>query len=283
MTALCLADATTSPAWVEFVRALAWPIVAIVALMVVAFSGTLREWLVESARRLRKVSAFGVDIELSDQVATKVRELSEEAFGAYRKRITTEFDRLVHQLQIDDGLTRLVEGYIRPQLARFGPVPSFRCTIHIEDVLFTETLYQLLDYYPPAPGARGRTKSIRFGIVGKAWRARADEVKRVSTEVAALIRDWGMTYEEAASAGHGQQSFAAILLRDQREGRVAIVYLDSADAEAFGLRDERTQELIDEVHRGAAELGITDSIAAITQDLRGRAPYIPLYSIGEPK
>jgi hypothetical protein len=272
-----------TPVWVELIRSIAWPVVALIALLIVAFSGTLKEWLVEATRRLRKVSAFGVEIELSERVATKVRELSEDAFGAYRQRLTTEFDRLVHTFQLEDRHARLVEEHIRPQLVAFGKVPSFRCTIHIEDVLFTETLYQLLDYYPPARGPRGRTNSIRFGIVGKSWRTRLDQVERVSDDVSIRIRDWGMTYEEAATAGHGQQSFAAILLLDERGSRVAIVYLDSDEPGAFGLGDGRTDEFVTEVHRGAEDLGITESISAITQDLRARSPHIPIYDIGEPR
>lgn len=274
--------ASDTPTWMEFVRAIAWPAVALVALVFLAFSDPLQAWLVAVTRRLRKVSAFGVDVELSGEAASQVRQLTEDAFGAYRKRIQNEFDRLVHKYQVDDGMVRLVDQHVRPKLRELGDAEAFRCTVHVEDVLFTETLYQLLDYYPASRGSRGRTKSIRFGIVGKAWRSRTDQVERVSTDPQILIRDWGMTKEQALSAGQGQRSFAAILLHDEHGARVGVVYFDSAEENAFGLRTNEVAEFASTVQLGAGQLGITKALAELSEDLRGRSPFIPIYSIGEP-
>jgi hypothetical protein len=274
---------SSSPAWVEFVRAIAWPVVALAAIAAVIFSGTLRGWLVELVRRIRKVSGWGVDVELSERVSNEVKELTEEAFGAFRRRVTTEFDRLVHTYRIDVKRKRLVDEYMRPLLEQRGRrgLGDVRCTVHIEDVLFTETLYQLLDYYPPSTGPRGRTFSIRFGIVGKAWRSRSDQVEgHVPVDRDQLIRDWGMTWDEVAWAGHGRQSFACIVLRDAHGEPVCIVYFDSLDEDAFGANEQEQSQLVELLRDGAARIGLTNDIARICQDLRARSPFISLHKIG---
>lgn len=275
--------ASSTPAWVEFVRAVAWPFVALVAILGFLFSGTLQGWLVELIRRLRKVSALGVDVELSEQVSTQVRELTGDAFGAFRRRVMTEFDRLVHTYKIDEKRRRLIDEYVRPLLERRNPhrLPDLRSTIHVEDVLFTETLYQLLDYYPPSTGRRGRALSIRFGILGKAWRSRTDQVEgRVPVDRDELIRDWGMTWDEAAWAGHGRKSFACVVLQDQHRTPVCVVYVDSSEEDAFGANEHERKELAETIHKGSEELGLISDIAEMTRDLRARSPHISLYTIG---
>ena len=61
------------------------------------------------------------------------------------------------------------EGCARFATAGMDPNAGYRATVHIPDVLFSDTLYQLLDYWPKGKGG-GRRFSARFGILGLAWR-----------------------------------------------------------------------------------------------------------------
>src|SRR4051812_41937625 len=225
----------TTPSWVQVVEAVAWPAVAMVGVLALVFSGSLRRWLIDLTRKIRKVSALGVDVELSPEVAKEVAQLTSEAFHDLRQRVTATVDQLVHVHQINDKRKRLVEDVIRPALGRDGRAPDFRMTIYIDDMLFTESMYQLLDYHPKSSGARGRTYPIRFGIVGRAWRSRQDQMEAdVPVEQQALIRDWGMTWDQASSAGQDRRSFACILLFDQTREQVCLLYMDSPQVAAFG-------------------------------------------------
>ncbi|MGH9195112.1 MAG: hypothetical protein ACRD1T_05165, partial [Acidimicrobiia bacterium] len=209
-------------------------------------------WLVEQSRKIAKISAFGIDLELTQEGARKVQEATESTFGDLRKHIITEFDRLVRAGKIDQKLELLVESRVKPLLKQHGLGSlDFRCTIHVADVLYTETLYQLLDYYPSGDG-RGRTFSIRFGIVGKTWRLQGDQVEPViSSDAAKLIESWGMTVRETSGSGQGRRSYASILLKDSDQTGLAVVYLDSPTDNAFGANMNRKRQIIGTVHRAA--------------------------------
>jgi hypothetical protein len=144
-------------------------------------------------------------------------------------------DREVSRLNVWDKFNQIIEEVVRP-LAKVG----FRSTIHIEDVFQPETLYQLVEYVyvseaPGPPKTRGRRNSIRFGIIGRAWRlGRSEYDPTVTTEVDELVRVWGMTREEAVRAGWGRRSFAVILLRDATGGYSGAIFIDAEEAGLFG-------------------------------------------------
>jgi hypothetical protein len=276
---MTLDQLTVSSNLVNLVGDIAWPTVAVIGIFAFIFSGTLRTWLVEVVQRIRKVSGFGVDIELSPSVASKVLEITSQAFDSLRQRVDVEIDRLLHVYDINDQRNRLVQDVVRPELEKYGTVPNFRTTIYVEDALFTETMYQLLDYFPKTPGRRGRTYPIRFGIVGRAWRSRRDQIEAdVPTDTQKLITDWGMTWEQAATAGQDRRSFAAILIRDIRGRQVCLFYMDSPELSAFGDTQIRKDSLASAVKEGAKRLGMVDSVGSVMNELRSKTPLIPIYS-----
>lgn len=123
---------------------------------------------------------------------------------------------------------------------------KFRATVHVEDALVRNALYQLVDYWPSGKGA-GRRFSVRFGILGRAWRlgyslyasdvpvsedrGGRQRMKDVDGEKA-LIEQWGMTRAQARTAATGQRSFVCIVLHDEGQ-RVGILYMDAQPARAF--------------------------------------------------
>lgn len=284
-TTVTILSAALPPAesfnWVGLVQAMAWPLVALVALFVAVLSGPTSGWLRGLGRRMSKVSAFGVEVQLTEDASTEITRVTQESFTALRTAVKVEFDRLIHANQIEDKRNSLVEDHVIPSLKKHGAVPEFRCTLHVPDVLFTETLYQLLDYYPRVSGANGgggRTFSFRFGMLGKAWRSRESDVdSHVTTVPAQLIRDWGMTREEASSAGKSRQSFAGVVLKESGTC-VCVVYLDSSLPGAFGdTNDAKWRSLREAITAGAESLKLTPAVAKIMHDMWQKTPLMRLY------
>ena len=273
----------TESAWVQVTGDIAWPLVVLLLALIVVFYRPIRDWLVEQSRKIAKISAFGIDLELTQEGARKVNEATESTFGDLRRHITTEFDRLVRAGKIDEKVEQLIESRVKPvlKLQGLGNL-DFRCTVHVADVLYTETLYQLLDYYPSGEG-RGRTFSIRFGIVGKTWRLQRDQIEPViSSDPGILIESWGMTVRETSASGRARRSFACVLLKDADQTQVAVIYLDSPTDNAFGASEDRRNALIRSIHQGSQSLGLTRALVDLTSNMQRRGPLISLYRIGTP-
>lgn len=254
---------------IQILDIVAWPLVLVTALALLVTEKGAR-FLVYLLRRVRRVSALGVEIELNPEAAVRTRRALDETFQDYRDLIQSEFDREAERRSVAAILDKLVEEDVIPYLkARAGgPIAAasarrhramasipyfntktrrrvatdsarrhralaFRATIYVEDMLFKEALYQLVDYVPSGKG-RGRIYSTRFGIIGRTWRLeRSDCEPVVSDDITELVRNWGMTRIEAAAAGQGHQSFVCVLLRHE-DLRVGLLYLDAPEPDAFG-------------------------------------------------
>ncbi len=188
--------------------------------------------LADSIRTLRRVKAAGVEFTLDPQAA---REIAAKSTSVVLEDYQRKADEEVARLRVWDKFMRIIDEAVRP-LAQGG----FRSTIHIEDVLRPEMLYQLVEYVyisEPSgnPNTRGRRNSIRFGIIGRAWRLGQSEYDpEVTTNVADLVKDWGMTQSEATRAGRGRKSFAAILLPDASGGNSGLIFVDAESPHLFG-------------------------------------------------
>jgi hypothetical protein len=260
--------------WVKLIQAVAWPIIALIGLILLFLTQQGSALLDKLPGRVKRVSAFGVELELNVETSTVVRENAEETFSAYRTRIAREFDRLIHINAVNDLRREVVENYVvnalQPSAKR-----TFRCTIHVPDVLFEEAMYQLLDYYPKG-GGRGRAFSLRFGIVGRTWRLGDSQIQgSVDPGTRALVENWGMTSQEAAAAGQGRRSFASVLLRDDTGVQVAVFYIDAQEENAFGTEDQE-RDLAAAVEEGARENGLTAVVASVSKEMRQRGPSIRL-------
>ena len=174
------------------------------------------------------------------------KQLASASYEVVEKDIRAKFDKNVQTLKISQAFRKVMHEAVLPSIAQ-EDTPELRkqcrATIHVEDVLKTDHLYQLLDYYPTAPSAakkRGRRTSKRFGIIGKAWRLGQtlyDPI--VSTDIAEVIEKWGMTRDEADAAGKGRKSFLAVVIKNDIEEPVAILFFDAFPKEIFGKQDVR--------------------------------------------
>jgi len=264
---------------------LAWPLAAIFVFLYLFTSRKAPDRMAELFSNFKSVELFSAKFELGE----KIRASAEETFAKFRKQGKELSDLWAQRKSLEEKITEFLSDKDNGLVARIdaarallsppmGPLTEYRCTIHVPDLLFAETFYQLIDYIPRQRGAetRGRTWSYRFGFIGRIWRSGESGILgSVTTDINELIYEWGMTKEEAESAGKDRQSFFGVLLK-QNNVQVGLFYVDAREQNAFGLDvDKSLRKFVeDELKR----LEITKDLAAINEELRGRAPLIRIYS-----
>ncbi len=248
-----------------------WPAIVLTAILLAPVRNAVDRIvtsLADSIRALRSLKVAGIELNLDPKVAQELAAKSTAVVIAdYERRA----DKEVAQRQIWEKFTKIIDGTVKP-LATAGV--GFRATIHIEDTLQSETLYQLVEYQYvaelPGPGkTRGRHHSIRFGIIGRAWRlSKSDYDGDVTTNVDDLIKTWGMTHNEAVRAGRGRRSFAVILLRDASSGCSGLIFIDAVQKGLFGAdRNEAIQRLESGLNTAATTNGLSNDLAEVRRAL----------------
>lgn len=246
---------------VDLVGVVIWPLV-VLTVIAIAVTDRGRLLLRPILRRVRKISGGGFALELTPEAAVATKADVEGAVRAFSGPLGEQFEILAYSKKI-----RIVLGQLVNTLHPAGeckPGCGHRATVYVSDALYRDGLYQLVDYWP-AGGGSGRRFSLRFGILGRAWRL--EETLYDPTIPAdnpeELIGNWGMTREQAEQAGRGRQSFFCATLKDDSGILVGAVYMDSMLPEAFPGIEERSQDgmlrnlgsRVGEVHRDIAALG----------------------------
>jgi hypothetical protein len=242
---------------VELVSNVAWPVVAVLLLLILT-SQRGRLLLRPILRRLRKINApGGWAIELSEDSAAETKADVEGAINAYGSVLDLEFERLAYA----EGIASRLESTVRQALSdQERSADGFRATVHIEDALVRNALYQLVGYWPSGGGA-GRRFSIRFGMLGRTWRlGRSLYADNVPDGEEALIEEWGMTRAQATTAAANRHSFVCVLLHHEGQA-VGILFMDAFPDRAFPFGVEQrvekhllTQELAAAVGRVRAAI-----------------------------
>jgi len=276
---------TASSSSLQWVNAVAWPAVALVGILLAAFTWRGRLLLSWIRDRLSKVEVFGIKVELTREAARETRQSADEAFSTLRRRLEREFDRLAHGNSVPELVEQVVLGsmaVLKEQNEDKEPV-ELRCTVHVEDGLFDDDLYQLIDYYPNG-GGRGRTFSYRRGITGKVWRSRepsaADKVPEKPTTRDGLLRlifDWGMTEAEARDVGSGRPAFLAIPLITQQGVEVGVLYMDSRTESAFGNDTDasaRREAIVAAIMSKLNETGLVNAVSNVRTAVQNVSPRI---------
>jgi hypothetical protein len=233
--------------------------------------GRIIESLAESIRTLRRLKTLGFELSLDPAAAREVAAKSSAVvFEAFERKADQETARR----NVWDKFTSVIKEAVEPISI---PNAGFRSTIHIQDVLDPDALYQLTEYYYVAephgpPKTRGRRNSIRFGIIGRAWRLGKSEYDpTVATDTTELVKVWGMTHDEAVRAGRGRQTFAAILLRDGSGGSSGIIFIDAQTASLFG--DEASLDSLEHrINAAAKAKGLSDNLSQIRRVLSEEYP-----------
>jgi hypothetical protein len=268
------------PVWafglLELLRILvSWPVVLALLIIYLAISRFAPYKLARILKPFRSLKLFGTEFVLSEEVGTD----AEQAIEIYRKQVKRQFDTLVETNDIRAKLEDVFDE-TRNVIASRKPIGDLRCTLHVPDILFADTLYQLVDYYPRG-GGRGRPFSSRFGIIGLCWRSREDQIQgAVPTDPQDLVRKWGMTHEEAVASGGGRQSFLALLLQDDSNTNVGILYMDAKEKDAFGADTGDTdfrEKLKQTVASAAKNKGLIVSLEKTRDALKDRRPAIRIH------
>lgn len=255
-------------AWVDALRALTWP-VFFGALIWLAFSTRKGRFLADSLiGRINRVGAFGLlELNFSRDRAAEVKRALDFMFKDYRRQAIIEFNRLALSHKIGPLHERLARECIEEQLTHAG-AKTYRCTIYVQDLVFEEALYQLLDYFP-AGGGKGRIIPRRLGLVGRAFRSEQSLTQpAVPGDVDVLVVQWGMTHEEAARKNE-RHSFSCVLLKDAGT-TVGGVYLDSTEQNAF----KNVDTFATIVDQCARKIGLIDALSALSAEVAARGASI---------
>jgi hypothetical protein len=230
--------ASANPVWLETVDVLRWPVVVVVGLLILTTPAGRRtvEFMMG---RVSSLSFSGVSLKLTEKNATETKTKIEDRLTEYAKALDAEFKKSARTHRVRDRL----EAVLTEGLAGVDRATSqWRATVHIQDVLYDDSLYQLVDYYPSGGGV-GRRFSIRFGMLGRTWRLRKSRYYRKEISLADLVEIWGMTHEQAERAAVGRKSFMAVILTDASNSPVGVLYVDGVPEDAFGVNDDRLKRL----------------------------------------
>ena len=265
-----------------------WPFVTLLLVFYVGKSETLRDLIVKLIPIFKRIKIGIAEFDLTDETRKtfthKATELN-SFISSYRSNITKEVKRLVDIKNIQQAMEICVERYIVPKLANRTLPDNFRCTIHVNDFLLKDRLYQLIDYYPSGVDTAGRVLSIRYGVIGNAYRTGLPQIKGDLLEshkregldesqvIKAIALEWCLTIHEARNISK-YPSYCAVLLR--HEGRsIGVFYMDSTDAHAFGSTDN-SPELVGAIEKAAKETGLAKDVAEIISELKSASPKLEI-------
>ena len=200
-------------------------------LLLLASSSNLRQSFRQIFSRFSNVKVLGAEFTLTEE---KVRNLGfelNEVFTHYRDQSKDEFTRLANAYNIDAKIETIainVFEWGKNEYKIDFSQANFRFTVHVPDILVNNSLYQLVPYYPMG-GGRGKTKSVRYGIIGKAFRSheldKKDELD--NKDVTILVKEWGFTKEEAYASQNRPNWLMALSLCTTEDGAVGVFFCDA--------------------------------------------------------
>ncbi len=249
---------------------LVWVVVGLGTLYFLANSG-LAEGLTS---RVKKFSGFGVDFEFSEVGSRKFKSDVESALSSARSELDAA---LAKEIRVAD-----LRGRLSIALQPLSDLVGARGTIHVEDPLFSNWLYQAVDYVPSGGGSKRRFDA-RSGIIGLAWRLAKDQSwshpKIMTPEQ--FAKQWGMTLEQAGSRKEtdgGKVLVARVVRHEHRP--VGILYVDCSVPDHLDGAQLKAAE--ESVFAKVMELSLDDvakQLDGIIAKIRASAPQIDLDNI----
>ncbi len=253
---------------------ISWPILILTVVLYLGWSSSATDRLSRLFRIFRTVKLLGAEVSFSEEGARNLFLGAEDAFAEFRQQADREFQRQARRNEVRDKLGQVFHKETScandDSIRAFLSKDKFRCTIHLPDILFDDTLYQLLDYYPDkgAGGKAGRRFSMRYGIMGRAWRMRADDAEaQVAHTKDDLVRAFGMHLEEAETKSRQRPAYISVILEDEKKSPLGILFMDSEKAGAFGEKDHAIQ-LAADVERKCKYVGLNEALANVVSELR---------------
>jgi hypothetical protein len=278
--------ATTATERVKVVKdqmlALVWPVVTAILILYIFNSKSALDVLKHIGSLVSNVKGPG-GFEIAFAGGAAVKNTQEEVIRGYRQQVITQYDLAATQTQISDTVERIIEERIEPFFgAHKLKRPDFRCTIHVRDILFQSSLYQLIDYLPRKWSAmgkvtRGRAWSVRYGLMGRCWRLEKSEMEgSVPTSEVELIEKWGLTKNEAGGASKKQTMLCHLILSES-QNPLAIFYLDAEPHDAFGDAAQMSA-LLEVVKKAVEDFKLKVLLEKVSDNVQKSAPLIEIYA-----
>jgi len=254
--------------WVELAQALAWPVVVLIALGILCLPGP-RGMLKGVLDRVTRFKGGGFEVDLTAKESSQVKENLAESIRAFRKPVKQEFDRQAKVERIKKAVQRIHQEVLRDALT--SQAHDCQATVYVADVVFQGLLYRLLDYYPRGGGS-GKVYSIRFGIIGKAWRLEESLHATVPADTRVLIEEWGMTIAETATVGGSAKTFVCIVLKDAQGRRIGLLFVQSTAEDAF------VEDVVARLEQSPAVAALSAAVDRVVRKLDEAAqPPIPIF------
>lgn len=269
----------------QFDKFISWPAALIVVGYIMATNRAWMSFITSTASRIKTFDAFGFSLELSEQIRILKRESDDlfQILPTVRGKIAQELRKQVEQMQLNPAFIEMVKS-LSMELKKRNPAfdaSKCRATIHVESMLFSGELVQLLEYVSGDgiryPGQKsGRNFSARRGIVGRVWRSEIPEIEGVlptNSEIATESEDkqlqhiaqiWGLYIEEAKHVIN-YPSYIAIPLK-YNSSKTCVFYMDSTIEEAFPNKDGEIKKLIVDLfkrHRIGSAISDIDRLVGI--------------------
>ncbi len=225
---------------------------------------------------MKKVSGFGVDLEFSEETSRQFKSSVEAALKSAQSELDSLLAAEVRTLDLRNRLRVAVTGLGTPD-------NDFRATLHIEDPLFTNWLYQVVDYVPVG-GGKARRFNACAGIIGLAWRLGRDQYayRAANSTAEDYAKRWGLTIEQAqqrSRSDKGKALAARVIRHDERI--VGILYADMSlevappDKRGGEVFPTEFEALLKEVDLG----GIATHLDELLKKVRTAGPQIELDKI----
>jgi hypothetical protein len=230
--------------WVQLIGVIAWPICLLLIVIMFLFSRTGKRIFGLFPKVVRKISAGGVEMQISEDAVDEIREYLRDSFDELVARAKDEYQKMASVQQISMHLSRVMDDAV-PRILQANHIPalpdSVRGTIHVPDIVFSSYLYQLVNYYPTDSrpgGSAHRRFSQRYGIIGRCWRlgesmGRGNAVVAGPNAVRQLIEQWGFMRNEVSQTRE-RPADLCIILRNDDHLPVGLLFVDSTTADGFG-------------------------------------------------
>jgi len=263
------------------ILALVWPVVVAILILYLFNSQPALEIFKHIGSLVSNVKVPG-GFEIAFAAGAAVKNSQEEVIRGYRQQVITQYDLAANQSDISDTVERIIEKHIEPFfVAQHLKRPDFRCTIHMRDILFQNSIYQLIDYLPAkwsvgGKVTRGRAWSVRYGLMGRCWRLERSEVEgSVPIKEEDLIEKWGLTKKEAG--GSKNQTMLCELILSGSQNPLALFYMDAESRDAFG-NSSQMAELQAAVRKAVQDFKLRELLEKVSDSVRKSAPLIEIYA-----
>ncbi|HVJ01649.1 MAG TPA: hypothetical protein VM662_05660 [Sphingomonas sp.] len=281
---------------VELVRAFVWPLALAIAIFFFVTSRTLQTGARSVFQRVTKLKAGSYEVSFSEEGAKQLKRNIEQATADFASESAIECTRSARKHRVRDALVVVLDSLYKLSASTNNPgaagiaQKSIMATVHMVDVLYEDSLYQLLGYVPTNSGG-GRRFSTRFGAIGTALRLGGSLYWNIRDPALSadnrLIKHYGMTKDEAAHADEIEYALAIPLI-DSKGTTPGVFFLKAQKLESvtsatdFNAQKRDLDKFLNalEADQGFQEKLriLADAVALVFEDVSPSGTFIRVHS-----